>query len=169
LVVCLVALACGDNSQTINPAGVHREILDAWLLCHDCTDGELDSLAAFGKQYPVAVVESLSTDLLAGPSSGRRANIDQQLEKSFTEDTAYEGATGGTVTMLSAEFIQVYSGNYVAVYRARAAIGLGRIGGDRARATLDSAIAGHLRPLSDSLRPDVRVAVRFARDSLWAP
>ena len=46
--------------------GSGRKGFDAWLLRQDCTDGELDSLTALGNLHP-AVVESLSTDLLAGP------------------------------------------------------------------------------------------------------
>src|SRR6266496_3162209 len=43
LVLCLVALACGGNNQEpIAPGGHVRETIDAWLLCHECTDGELD-------------------------------------------------------------------------------------------------------------------------------
>jgi hypothetical protein len=171
LVLCLVTLACGQggsNQETIAPSGHGRETIDAWLLCQECSDGELDSLTALGKLLP-ATVESLSTDLLAGPSPDRRANIEQQLRASFTEDSVDELTADVAPTISSVEYIQVYKGNYVAVYRARAAIALGKIGGTRAGTALDSAIAGRLRPSSDSLRPDVKADVKYARDQLWAP
>jgi hypothetical protein len=170
-VLCLVVLGCGDcqDNKALVVAGQNvREIIDPWLLCHDCTDGELDSLTALGKLVP-ETVESLSTDLLAGPSATRRANIEQQLEESFTEDTAYEASTGVTPTISSTEYVRLYASNYVAVYRARAGVALARIGGVRAGAALDSAIADQLRSASEPLRADVKKAVKSARDSLWAP
>jgi hypothetical protein len=170
-VLCLVALGCGgsQNQQApINPGQNNRATIDAWLLCHECTDGELESLTALGKLLPAAV-ESLSTDLLAGPSAARRKFIEKQLLASFTEDSVDELTAGVTPTISSVDYIQVYKGNYVAVYRARAAIALGKIGGTRAGTALDSAIAGQLRPSSDSLRPDVKADVKYAKDQLWAP
>jgi hypothetical protein len=170
-VLCLVALGCGGsqtNQAALVPGQSPRDRIDPWLLCQDCTDGELDSLTALGKLLP-ATVESLSTDLLAGPTAARISNIEQQLEAGFSEDTAYENSAGVTTTITSTDYIRLYSGNYVAVYRARAAVALARIGGVRAGAVLDSAVAGQLRPPSEPLRPDVKVAVKSARDTLWAP
>jgi hypothetical protein len=172
LALCLSTLACpqvGNNQATIAQGGNVRETIDAWLLCQECTDGELDSLVALETLLPGATVDNLSTDLLAGPSSTRRTNIEQQLAGSFAEDSAYDVAEGVTPTLSSVDYIQIYRGNYVAVYRSRAAIALGRIGGARAGAALDSAVAGQLRQSSDSLRSDVKQDVQFARDSLWTP
>lgn len=168
---CLLALACGQEEKpasTVAPEGTGRHAVDAWLLCQDCTDGELDSLTALGKLHP-EVVETLGTDLLSGPAPARRANIEQQLERTFTADTAYEHAAGVTSTLSSTDFVSLYADNYVAVYRAHAAMALAAIGGSRAGLVLDSAVAGQLRPGSDSLRPDVLTAVKAARDNLWEP
>lgn len=168
---CLLALACsqgGKSASTVAAEGTGRDVIDAWLLCQDCTDGELDSLTALGKLQP-EVVESLGTDLLSGPAPARRKNIEQQLARTFTADTAYEHAAGVTSTLSSTDFVSLYAENYVAVYRAHAAMALAAIGGSRAGLVLDSAIARQLRPGSDSLRPDVRTAVKSARDTLWEP
>lgn len=168
---CLVALAFtqgGCNGPSVLPVGSGRERIDAWLLCQDCTDGELDSLTALGNLHP-AVVESLSTDLLAGPSATRRSNIEQQVHLSFDADTAYEHSEGAASTISSADYVALYTGNYVAVYRARAAVALAAIGGPRAGTALDSAIADQLRPGSDSLRPDVKQTVIEVKDTLWEP
>ena len=168
---CLLALALtqgGCNGQNVLPVASGRERIDAWLLCQDCTDGELDSLTALGNLHP-AVVESLSTDLLAGPSATRRSNIQQQVDLSFDADTAYEHSVGAATTISSADYVALYTGNYVAVYRARAAVALAAIGGPRAGTALDSAIADQLRPGSDSLRPDVKQTVVDVKDTLWEP
>ena len=164
---CLLVWACNPTAQAV-PVGEVREITDPWLLCHDCTDGELDSLAALGKVNP-AVAETLSTDLLFGPVPARRLNIEQQLQHTFDGDTAFEIAAGVTPSISSVDYIQLYAGNYVAVYRARAAIALAAIGGGRAGAALDSAITGQLRQGSEALRPDVTQTVTVVKDSLWSP
>lgn len=165
--LCLLALAfnqCGGPG--VVPTGSSRERIDRWLLCYDCTDGELDSLTEDGRAHP-AVVESLSTDLLAGPSARRGNNIRQQLVQSYAVDTAYEIAAGLVPAITLPDYITLYSSNYVAVYRAHAGIALAVIGGARALTALDSAVAGHLRPASPPLRPDVTEAVKAARDTLW--
>lgn len=166
-VLCLLLISgCVDEQKTKVAGPDVRAVIDPWLLCQECTDGELDSLTALGKLVP-ETVESLSTDLLAGPAPTRLANIKQQLEESFSEDTAYENSNGGTPRMSSADYVQLYAGNYVAVYRARAAVGLAGIGGGRAGAALDSAIAGQVRPPSEPLRPDVQRAAEAAKDTLY--
>jgi hypothetical protein len=169
LTLWLVALGCGPGQS--NPLGGgqnQRPIVDAWLLCYDCTNGEIDSVTAVGKLQP-ETVETLSTDLLTGPSSSRLSNIEQQLRASFTQDSAYEIEAGLTPPLSSTSYIRLYLGNYVAVYRARAGVALGKIGGARAGTVLDSAIAGQLRPPYEPLRSDVKDAVKAARDSLWSP
>jgi hypothetical protein len=152
----------------VAPGGSSRERIDAWLLCHDCTDGELDSLRADGRAH-AAVVESLSTDLLLGPSPGRRANIGQQLEQSYAVDTAYEIAAGLVPDMTLPDYVTRFTDNYVAVYRAHAGIALAAVGGARAKTALDSAVSGQLRPGSDPIRVDAGEAIKAARDTLWAP
>lgn len=165
----LLALACMQcNGSSIQPIGSSRERIDAWLLCYDCTDGELDSLTADGRAHP-AVVESLSTDLLAGPTAVRRQHIEKQLERSFDADTAYEIAAGLAPGISLVDYVTRYADNYVAVYRAHAGIALAAVGGGRAKTALDSAVAGQLRPGSDPLRPDVQETVKAALDTLWAP
>jgi hypothetical protein len=164
---CLLLWACNQDVPAVAVVGV-RHIIDPWLLCHDCTDGELDSVAEFGKVNP-AVAETLSTDLLYGPVPARRQNIEQQLQHTFDGDTAFEMAAGVSPSISSVDYIQLYAGNYVAVYRARAAIALAAIGGGRAGAALDSAIAGQLRPGSDPLRPDVTATATAVKDTVWSP
>ena len=167
--LCAMALGFAQCAgPAVVPAGSSRDRIDAWLLCYDCIDGELDSLTVDGRVHP-AVVESLSTDLLSGPAPVRRSNVEQQLVRSFSADTAYEVAAGLAPSITRADYISLYLGNYVAVYRAHAGIALSAIGGSRAKTALDSAVAGKVRPGSDPLRPDVAEAVKAARDTLWAP
>jgi hypothetical protein len=164
----LLVLAC-IQSSTPPAASVglsDREVIDPWLLCQDCTDGELDTVTAAGKLRPT-VVETLSTDLLAGPSATRRTNIRAQVEQSFDRDTAYTNAAGLTPNFASVDYIELYEDNYVAVFRTHAGIALAAIGGPRAKTALDSAVTGALRPGSDPLRGDVQQAVTAARDTLW--
>ena len=147
--------------------GSGRERIDAWLLCQDCTDGELDSLTALGNLHP-AVVESLSTDLLAGPSATRRSNIEQQVHLSFDADTAYEHSGGRFHHFVGGLRRAVYGELCRRVPRPRRR-GSGRHRGARAGTALDSAIADQLRPGSDSLRPDVKQTVIEVKDTLWEP
>jgi hypothetical protein len=166
----LLAVACsqgGGGGQAASPGVADRDVIDPWLLCHDCTDGELDTLTVVGRLRP-AVVESLSTDLLGGPAPGRRDNIELQIEQSFATDTAYENSLGIAPPVTAPDYVSQYAENYVAVYRAHAGVALAAIGGARAKTALDSAVAGGLRPGSAPLRPDVQEAVKSARDTLWA-
>lgn len=165
--------ACGGaRAATVRTPADPRGVIDAWLLCEECVDGELAAVLALGSGPGTrgAAVEQLSEGLLAGPSPARVANVRQQFLESFEADSAYGMTVLGVppVTTLAA-YMDHYLENFIAVFRARSAIALARIGGPRARATLDSAIAGGLRDPDAPLREDVRASLMFARDSLLAP
>jgi len=166
-------LACGPAPPAAQrqPSDPGQRI-DAWLLCEECTDGELAAVLALGADSATRqpAIESLVGGLLAGPSRRQIANVRQQFMESFQEDSIYAATVLGTAPVTgSAEYVDHYLGNFIALYRTRAALALARIRGRRATAALDSALAGRLRDPDDSLRRDVVASLRFARDSLAGP
>jgi hypothetical protein len=162
-------LACGDQPADVRSRSDPRQLIDAWLMCEECIDGELKAVVALGADSSTRqpAVESLIGGLLAGPSRRQVANVRQQFMESFQEDSVYATTVLGTAPVTgSTEYIDHYLGNFIAVFRTRAALALARIGGPRATAALDSALQGGLRDPDDSLRSDVLASLRFARDSL---
>jgi hypothetical protein len=161
LVVCLAAMAC-QRELTLR----ERARLYAWLQCEECVDGELAAVTALGKSWRTggATVDSLSDDLLAGPSAERRNNVAQQFVSSFLEDSAHADSAGTQLPVSSIEYAQYYQYNFVNLYRVRAAIALAEIGGAKARAVLDSAVARYTRTAGDTLRGDAQLEVKRARD-----
>ena len=165
----LLLLGAAACQRPLKPA--ERGDVLSWLECEECVDGELSRVIHLGHGWRTgaATSDSLIDDLLAGPGTGRTANISQQFLAAFHDDSVASSTAGGGFPVGSPQYIRHYVGNYVAVYRGRAAIALARIGGKRARAALDSARAGHLRQPTDSLRPDVLDEVAFGLDSILGP
>jgi hypothetical protein len=172
-VLSAVLMACrseppGGVRQPMDP----RTVVDAWLLCEECVDGELAAVLARGADSTTraVAVDHLSAALLAGPSPTRIANLRQQYLESFEADSVYGQTVLGVAPLAnSPDYVAHYLDNFIAVFRARAALALARIGGPRAQAVLDSALADRLRDPDDSLRVDVLASLRFARDSLLIP
>lgn len=145
--------------------GTDRAIVDAWLTCVECYDGELDSLKALATRQPVTV-DTLLTDLVQGPSAARRGMLTQQLQTTYQRLEARALSTGtDTLTLTQSEFVDLYLGNMVEIYQGQAATGLGEIGGVPGRKALDSALT---LPQS-SFPPSVLARIKFARDSIIGP
>lgn len=143
--------------------------VDAWLHCIECSDGEADSLLALGRRKAGPLFKRLRTDLLAGPSPGRRHNVQEQFRRTYQAMQTYASDHPDDVSVLGtveADFVRGYLENYLSSYRLRAGIGLVRVAGTAAMPVLDSAIQGHLTTPSDTLRDDVKSALLFARDSM---
>jgi len=105
-----------------------RRTVQGWLLCEECSDGELDSVIAMGDR-----AVPLLRDALQGPPASRRDNMRQQAR------AMYEMIPDTTV--ISAQrYLDRYAENYVASYQSRAAVALGRIGTRKARTTLAAAL-----------------------------
>ena len=146
----------------------HR-LVDAWLHCTECSDGEADSLASLGQRKPWALFRRLRRDVLAGPNARRRDNVQQQFRHTWQSVQDYSIAHPAAPSGLQAnqtEFVRSYFDNYVALYRVRAGIGLARVAKAGAVPVLEAALTGELSTPGDTLRNDVRAALEIARDSV---
>jgi hypothetical protein len=168
-VACQRPLTPEERPRQLTPQ--ERVRIYSWLQCEECIDGELAAVKALGSgaRTGKATVDSLSDDLLAGPSAERRENVARQFVASFLEDSAHADSAGTRLPVGSIEYAQYYQYNFVNLYRVRAAIALAEIGGPKATAVLDSAVARHSRTPGDTLRGDAQLVVQHARDSILGP
>lgn len=146
-----------------SPARVLRPILDSWLTCIECEDGELDRVIRLSAGLP-GIIDTLRTDLFQGPSGVRRNNLIAQLDSNYRRlvDLHNRDSLIPPPSLPRDQFIHYYLGDLVDIYQGRAALALGAIGGRRARAILDSAIS--LPP--NTFSPHVLRRIRFGRDSI---
>lgn len=156
VVVCALNAAC-------ERAGTNRTVLDNWLTCVECIDGELDSVVVLAAQRP-ATIDSLRDDLLNGPSVPRRARLTQQLTATHQRMTIHVAGSPAAnfVSTTQTEFVDRYLGKMVALYQTRAARALAEIGGARAGAALDSALSLPANTFDSA----VLARIQFVRDSL---
>lgn len=155
----VVQTALAQAPVTTSPA---RLIIDRWLTCVECSDGELDSLRRLAIRLPT-VVDTLHQDLFNGPSPARRANLTRQLDATYARlDSLARREKAERLTRSQTEFVQHYLRNMLDIYQGQAARGLGGIGGRRAAAVLDSALS---LPRG-TFTPVVLRQIRIARDSI---
>jgi hypothetical protein len=161
LLLALVAIPAACRHRAVD-----RAVLDAWLTCVECTEGELASVQALAQNVP-PTVDTLRSDLLHGVTGARLDRLRLQLEATYQLLAADRGGGGprDSLPMSETRFVRQYLDMAVAVYRRRAAIALGAIGGPRARQSLDDALG--LPP--DNLDGTLREQVLFARRSLVTP
>jgi hypothetical protein len=179
LVVVLAACPGDQRNGTSSNAGPasaapsmarvpdNRQQLLAWLLCVECSGGELQAVVALGNSADsTATIDSLRQDVLGGPSPQRRDNIRLQFDSAYTEDSIDAVEEGSAPVLTRAQYVQPLLNNFVNTYRLRAARALAKIGGPVARGTLDSALTpGPLSP-GDTLSANARVRMRLMRDSV---
>ncbi len=148
-------------------------LVDAWLHCTECSDAELDSVAAVGQRKPPSTVSRLRADLLAGPSPNRRTNLRVQFDSIYSELAVFPTP----LNISRADYVAHYVENFVAAYQSRAAIALVRIGTPAARAALFAALQGGTVVRNDVLevlgeachvqvRPYSQLPQAWLRDSL---
>jgi hypothetical protein len=118
--------------------------LDSWLMCDECINGERAAAKAIGHK----AVPALSSALV-GPPARRRALVRGQFVDS------YPGAITGLTPDVYADQLLA---NYVATYQKRAAIALGDLGGNDAKAALNEALA---RASTRAYREDVVRLIRY--------
>lgn len=153
-ILCVAASAaeCQRPQLATQRAVEVRRTIVAWLECQECIDGELNAVVRLGQ----AAVPTLAATLAGGPSPASREALRRHLVNAYRELKEYERTKRGTtVTATEDEYVRTYMDNYVALYKARAAEALGRIGGDRARRALEAAAR-------EDQRPDVRSALQAA-------
>jgi hypothetical protein len=151
---------CGLSQQ-------QRLTLRHWLLCDDCSGGELDSVAAIGGRG----APTLARALLEGPLPERRANVRRQLEASHAQLVRF--AAPSPVTVSESSYVQGFLDSYVATYQIRAIGALRRIGTSRAHGALREALAHPtlfrgdvIRALGDALGAGI---LKQSPDSQVAP
>lgn len=103
-----------------------------WLLCEECTNGELDSVIAMGDRGQAAMEHALDR----GPTRERRNKMRRQAEAMYARIPS-------PAPVSRQRYVDHYLSNYLMGYRSRAIVALVRFNTPRARAAL-----------VDALRPD---------------
>jgi hypothetical protein len=111
--------------------GKNERVVRRWLLCEECTSGELDSVVALGDEAAGPLIQALR-----GPPESGREHIRRQADERWRRLRS----SLGTMTITQPDFVGHYEANYVAHYQSQAAIALGRVGTPVARAALFSAM-----------------------------
>lgn len=165
LILCAAgALACAGPGPAAAPfTAADRAVIDEWLGCVECSDGELDSVASLAARLPDATRDTLRADLFRGPSAARRDNMRQQLSAAYHELEPLMPPAAPPVT--EQQYVAHYFESLISLYRIRAGTALARTEGSAAVPRLDSAIQGYVETPGDVLRPDVIDALAAVRDS----
>jgi HEAT repeat protein len=121
-----------------------------WLECEECVDGELEAVVRLGQD----IVPSLEAVLHEGLSPAGRKFLESELEKRYDRMMARAEENPRTRPAGTREqFLEQYMGNFEAMYRIRAAIALGEIGGSKANQALQEASqTEHRRDVERAIR-----------------
>jgi hypothetical protein len=131
-------------------------VLQAWLTCEECSDGELDAVVKLGS----AAVPRLAEALRAGPPQLVLDETRKRLTATHQSMVDYARThADAAVPMSERDYVDRHTENFIALYQKRAATGLGAIGGPDAKRELTDALA---RPM----RPEVLAAIREALQRL---
>jgi hypothetical protein len=148
LVGLAVASACGQQRSEqpqaspvpARPAGAAlttTQVVDNWLLCEDCLDGELQALVRAG----APTVPLLAAALDAGPPQTNRDEARQRFLATHHSMTDYALThPSSPVPTSEAEYVQRNLDHYVTMYQLKAARGLGAVGGPDAKRELTQAL-----------------------------
>ena len=125
-----------------------RAVIERWLLCEECTSGELEAVVALGDRATDRLQEALRT----GPSQSDRDRIRHHAASRY--------AKLRTRLVTQVRWINHYDSSFVNALQAHAATALGRIGTVRARDALLEAMQ------RDTVYwPEVRRALALAAPS----
>src|SRR5688572_19256064 len=153
---CALALACSPKeSQT------DREALNEWLLCEECTEGELHRLRLAGDRLVPPLAQVLN-----GSSIGRLDDARRQLEDTYQHLAARAASEGRTLPLTRDQYVSHFLSNYKATLQSRAIRGLDAIGTPAA----DSALARareRARVGAVTYRPDVLTELVEAAPGEW--
>jgi hypothetical protein len=131
----LVGLAI-DTTWSEEEAGNPAQALANWLDCEQCEHGELDAVTRHGE----GTMPGLTVALNQGPSAATRDGLGRALAERYEQLVEQSKKNrhvpiGGT----RERFVEFYVGGLDAQHRIRAAEALAAIGGERARAALETA------------------------------
>ena len=133
LVVALaVAASCGRSPE--------QAVIERWLLCEECTSGELAAVVALGDDATGALRKAL----LEGPPPSDREHIRRHAASRY--------ARLRTPSVGLSRWLDHYESSYVEHYQSHAATALGRIGTTAARAALLEAMQDETRYGRDARR-----------------
>lgn len=156
----IAAEASGSQTQE-QPAAQPQDaqaVLAAWFECEECREGQLRAVVALGQE----VVPRLATYLAEGPPEEALASRRAALQGSYQRLTERLGAERmAEQQMTQSDYLELYAGNYVSLYRVRSAMALGEIGGPAARQALAAVD-------TTQVRAEVAQAVREARAKIRA-
>jgi hypothetical protein len=129
----------------------------------ECEGAEVDSLRAAAAR-DAGVARELRDVLIHGPTVERRKELAAQFETNYArlEARAARNTPPDTLPLTRQQYVDHYLESTVLIYRGRAALGLGLVGGPIARRALDSALKSPV----DTLPPAVGKFARYAFDSL---
>jgi hypothetical protein len=147
--MCVVTFAAlgivnDASAQDVPPeqALAVRQAVVAWLECEECTEGQLEGVL---KQGALAV-PTLAAALERGPSPASLEKVRMHLEQTHRNLVEYARTHDEVkVELGEEEYVKLYLENYRANYGIRAAQALGKLGGDGARKSLESAVRLPLR------------------------
>ena len=146
----LGALACWSVPE------VDRRIVMPWLLCTDCTSGELDRVLVYGAR----VVPTLLSALHDGPTHAEDSVTALSATEGVLRARRYRVRHGGVAitTADSLESVQRQLDNFQLTYRLRAAQALVRIDPLRAATAVDKVCSDQAQALNR--RPEFKVSFK---------
>lgn len=154
VVLGVMSLACPARS---GPSQVATGHLAAWLECHDCTRGELDSLAP----HAAVLRDTLIVILRRGPPPARQDSLRRRLgavHRALAARASHQ--PGASHLPDSATFVAHYQATLRESYQQRAARALSIYGGAPGRVALEDAARDSL-----AYDPVTRIVIRRARDT----
>lgn len=116
-----------------------RKSVHEWLVCEECTDGELEEVVQLGDRAVWLLVQALRD----APDEGK--NIIRQQTQAI-----HARVPGALISQQ--EYVDDVVANYQATYQRRAAIALHRIGTPAAHNALVTAVRDHTRYRRDVMR-----------------
>jgi len=113
-----------------------------WLECEYCEHAEREAVVRQGE----AIVPSLIAVLNGGISPATRETLRKELEARYEQLVKQsEKNANAPIAVTKEQFVSIYTGNFDAQQRLRAAQALAAIGGQRAREALAAAAANQAR------------------------
>jgi hypothetical protein len=134
----LLVLAGCEPKWDLNPS--EDRLVRRWLMCEECTRGELDSVLRLGERGWDAMEHALRR----GPTRKRRDNMRRQAEAMY--------ARIPNPRISRQRYVDHYVANYLATYSSRAIIALRRFNTPSAQAALLRAIRPDTRHRHDVQR-----------------
>jgi len=147
VIAAMLLLILGTGSmgcaQSPQPRILRNDaVLEAWLTCEECTNGELETIVRAGQ----SMVSPLAEALRAGPTQDTLDGTRRRLTGAYQSMVEYAKThPDAPVPMSEREYVDRHLENFIVMYQSHAATGLGAIGGAAAKDELTKASALPLR------------------------